>query len=320
MLTQALGGANMVRIGVWHTLGEAARFAFGRYWAILGAMWLPAALLAAAGYFAYRPVLEALPGLMAHLAQHPRDVDAMQDFARSERYVPAFNLASLFLFPWIAVGVTREALGLRRGLRFVYFPPGMAELRVVGAILLLYALLICVSLAALFVVGLVAGIGAVSLGGGADWSALKPWAHLAVLVAVFSVLGGFIYCAVRLLALLVPVTVAERRFGLIRSWELSAGHFWPLFGIGCAVVISILVLEVLVGMLIGVPIFVMFGQDIARAAHAGPQQVTTMFGARIVPLIAIVSGVSLPALPLLYGFQIGVWAFAYRALVPETPA
>ncbi|MGB8365640.1 MAG: hypothetical protein ACLQUZ_03495 [Rhizomicrobium sp.] len=310
----------MGKVPVWRTIGEALAFTFHRYPAILGVVWLPLLLMGLCAYFALGPLFEALGTIAMHAAQHPDEADFEQEMLRADRFVPAFDVAVYLIMAWISVGVTKEALGLRSGPWFVYLGVGKAELLLIGAYLALFALIIGVEIAIILVFLLVFGIGALVVGSGAiasvDWTLLKPWAAAAIVAFALAVLCAFVYFAVRLTALLVPITVAEQRFGLVRSWQLSKGHFWNLLAIFVVTWLMLVVLELVTFAVIGVPLF--FAASLAHAHANGPDAVSLVFKS-VEPYLPLGGVVLLAVSPVLYGLYIAPWAFAYRALVPETP-
>ena len=319
------GGA-MGKVPVWRTVGEALGFTFGWYPAILGAVWLPLLLMGSCAYFALGPLFEALGTIAMHAAQHPDEADFEREMLRADRFMPAFNVAAYLILAWISVGVTKEALGLRSGPWFVYLAVGKAELLLIGAYLVLFALIIGVEIAIILVFLLVFGIGALVVGSGTiadaiasvDSTLLKSWAAAAIVASVLAVLCAFVYFAVRLTALLVPVTVAEQRFGLVRSWQLSKGHFWNLLAIFVVTWLMLVVLELVTFAAIGVPLFFAAMGSLAHANANGLDAVSLVFKS-VEPYLPLGGVVLLALSPILYGLYIAPWAFAYRALVAETP-
>ena len=148
---------------------------------------------------------------------------------------------------WIQVGITKTALGLRTGPLFVYVPVGFDELRVIGALLVFLAIVYGVCLG----VGIVGGIVAVVIyalvsGGALAFSitdGMKPWLAGGMIAGVAAIVFALLYVQVRFTYLLVPATVAEKRFGLWRSWELGKGNFWRIFTVGVGTLSPMLAFE-----------------------------------------------------------------------------
>ena len=69
-------------------------------------------------------------------------------------------------------------------------------------------------------------------------------------------LGALIYVQARLVYLLVPVTVVEKRFGLWRSWELSKGNFWRIVVVAVGTVAPLVILELFLFLILYVPIII----------------------------------------------------------------
>ena len=115
--------------------------------------------------------------------------------------------------------------------------PGFFYLRVgsdEGRLLLLW-----ISLAGILAVAgfLIVGLAALSARA-AGWGP----AVVGVLGAAF---GAWLFTR---LSLSEPITVAERRFGLVASWRMSRGRFWPLFGM-CAIRLGLLAMVLVLGWL-----------------------------------------------------------------------
>lgn len=317
----------MVTVPVWRTVGETLQFVFGRYLAILGAVWLPLLVLATCEYFVFLPIVGALPTLIAQAVHHPYARIALPEIASMQRFVPLVDLIVLLVGAWMAVGVTKEALGLRGGVRFVYLSIGAAEFWLLAAYLIVVA----------FVLGGAIAIAIVALivflvGGAMLWNVPASsgiWDHLDFLgigtgcalglVVLCVVLCVVIYFGIRFLALLLPVTVAEKRLGFMRSWELSKGNFWRLFAVGLITFLLRIAAElVVIGGIVAYATTVAIAN--APTLHHNHTDVAATVGA-----ILVIAKRYLPAIgifffavaPIFLGLQIAPWSFAYRSLVPE---
>lgn len=102
-----------------------------------------------------------------------------------------------------------------------YLKFGADELRLVGALLLLVLVFVGITLLLSIVVGVI--IGAVVSGGGAG-GAMASAAILPLLL-----IGVLVFVGVRF-SLALPATFAERRIVVFKSWTLTKGRFWALFG------------------------------------------------------------------------------------------
>ncbi len=316
----------MGKIPVGRTIGQAYGFAFGRYLPVLGVVWLPLLVMGALTFFIFMPFYQQLPDMIETIARNPH---AMQPFPPEMngmlRWSGLLDIIILLVFAMIAIGVTKEALGLRKGPRFVYLSFGADEFRVIGGYFLIFALMIAVFIALEIVVVIVVIAGAAMFASGAaghlDPKSAGPGVHLAILLVVLLVTlveFAFAYFFVRLSYLMVPVTVAEHRFGVWRSWELTKGNFWRIFVISLAVMIPILIVEF-------VAMAFAFGPSLAgilSAAQKSPadmahQMAQLMRGfVTILPYTWVIGFIFSP---IIYGLWMSPSAFAYRALVPAEP-
>src|SRR5208282_4844419 len=136
----------MGKIPVWHTVGQALEFAFGRYLPILGVLWLPLLILGTCEYFLIVPMFKNIAAIAQFAATHPH-APPPPELIPFQPYTAAFDVLAYVINAWIAVGITKEALGLRRGPRFVYLSVGSAELRLIGAYLVILAFAIAAGIA-----------------------------------------------------------------------------------------------------------------------------------------------------------------------------
>lgn len=106
--------------------------------------------------------------------------------------------------------------------RFYYLSLGREELRVIGAMLLLYVLFILYYMAAAIIV-ITPVVAMKAAGQGAVGGAIA-------MLGVVAAICGLIYGAVRL-SLFVPQVFAEGGTDLRAAWRLTEGRFWVLFGV-----------------------------------------------------------------------------------------
>lgn len=137
---------------------------------------------------------------------------------------------------------------------------------------------------------------------GAEFTAEGPrnWSGSLTLLALLLV-GVFIYFGVRLM-LTTPVAAAEQGGAVMiikRSWELTRGRFWRLFGFLVAILIAIIIISVAIGAAFGVAIATFLGPIEPMSASAlaiGLLQAlinaafTTLFVVMLVRIYAQASG------------------------------
>src|SRR5277367_5431232 len=106
----------MDKIPVGHIIGQTYRFSFSGYFTVLGIVWLPLLLLLTAGYFLVMPTMNELSGIMRNMVQPPGDPTAALALRGMLSRIYGFDFLALLFAIWIQVGITKEILGLRKGL------------------------------------------------------------------------------------------------------------------------------------------------------------------------------------------------------------
>jgi len=295
----------MSKIPVGRTIAHAYGFAFRHYLTALSITWLPA-LAGAALSFYFRN--EILAQMMA------RTQGNLATVFRLERINLIIQLASLVFGAIISVGITKEVLGLRRGWRFFYAGFGAAELRVIAGYFAMILLFIIFAIGFVIVAAISAGVAGIAAGAAASKGIIAGAGVLAVIAAWFAM----IYIFARLTFLFLPATVAERRIGILRSWELTSGNFWRIFVVGLAIVLPFLILAVCIGIATLGTGYV----DFVRQHPGEPAAMQQYVADHIVGLIGnpIVLAVNVLLSPVVYGLFISPAAFAYRALMPPPAA
>jgi hypothetical protein len=287
----------------------------------LGTLWLPIVAWAAGFFFFFAPFFAVLQGLAERTAQHLPPADDQMP-PELFRWIGLLNILFLLVYAMIKVGVAKEALGLRKGPRFVYFWLGAAEFRVIGAYLILYSLMY-ISIIAILLSGAAVGAIVYAAVTGAIQSHIIPQAALGWMAEAAVVIGVVValvwcYVAVRLSYLVVPVTVAEHRFGIYRSWELTKGNFWRIVFISVVVFIPILVVEMIAMISLMGPILAHIAMSAGKLPARGPAQFAPQM--KNFPFYAAYgTAAAILFAPILYGLILSPSAFAYRALVPIPP-
>lgn len=210
---------------------------------------------------------------------------------------PAFILVlllAMFLFGILTSAVYRSIL--RPDERSVaYLRIGADEVRLAAVHMLLFLILMAFVIPInMLLLGAMGGIGGPVL----------TVAALALILAMF-------WVGVRL-CLATPVTFAEHRISLARSWRLTRGRFWPLLGMAVLAVIFYVMVWLLVTFL-GVVIVGLSGGAEAVASE-GPPSVGTV----IALLVSVAIQLLVPTLQVVMIFA--PFAVAYQALSgPEDP-
>jgi hypothetical protein len=319
----------MGRISMGRAIGDAYDFAFGKYFTVLGVVWLPLLLIAVGEYLVIFPLFRHLPDIFEFALRHPHEhASPPPEFMAMNGYIALVNLAMILVMVWIRVGITKAALDLPRGPRFAYFFVGMDELRVVGAYVVFVALLYGVIIAAVIVVAIVAAVVGALVAGGAfaqyDFSGLAPWAIGAAVALYVAFIAALIYVQTRLVFLLVPVTVVEKRFGLWRSWELSKGNFWRIVVIAIGTVSPLVLVEIMFLLALYIPIAVgvvsmlHHHPEILHDHAAAPVAIFAEVFRRAIQLLPYTAIFGLALSPLIFGLTFSPSAFAYRSLVEKS--
>jgi hypothetical protein len=280
----------------------------------------------AAVFFLLAPMFAGLGHMLAHLPQPdsagppPEMTQAMNGIYR---YAILLMVVGLFLRAVIMLGVTREALGLNKGMPFVFFAIGSDVWRLFGAYFIFQILLQI----AVFVIVLALAIPAVIIGliGASIVSAshLSPvmtgaLAGIGIVVLVALLYGAIFYVAIRLGFLLTPVVVVEKSIAIERIWSLSKGNVWRLFLVGLAIVGPIF----LAYMIAMIALFFHAWPMLASMPHEGriPGEVVSAHVMAFIKILMSEWVVFVPIMliftTLLYGMIGSASAFAYRALVP----
>jgi len=296
----------MKKIPVWETIAQAYRFTFMHLEHVIGVIWLPVLILTVGGYFISGPYLSA------EAAALNGDISQLGP-AMASLFV--FEIVSLVLTAVVGVAVTREVLSPLQRPLFLRFGLGATEMRLTGAF---------VGLIVLMVLFILACIVAAVAAGAALGGLLPPTPGLngperavgvgALLAMCLSPL--LIYLFVRLSFLVVPSVVMEGKFGIERSWELTKGNFWRIFGISLAVALPIMVVSVIVQLFVLGPEYFQhamsaFGDKAEQARHSAAE---VRIMASKLPFLM---GFSFVLAPFTYGLTFAAPAFAWRALTGQ---
>ncbi len=305
----------MGKIPVLKTVGETYGLAFGRYFSVLGIVWLPTLILGVVGYYSFVPVFAKF----GDIVRHSQDKGYMPDMSALNARIWTFDIVELLFFAVIAVGITREALAMRRGQKFVYLRFGAAELRVLGGYLLLFALIFALSLVGILGAALTGGVG-IAVGAALGDAGLRLDAgQIAALggLLVFAAVIAFFYVFIRLSFLFVPVTVAESRIGIWRGWELTKGNVLRIVGILILTLLPLLVIIWIVEAVMFIPPLLKVMNDVQH--HQRPDVAFGDLASALTRYLPFYAAVILAVAPIMNALMLGSPAFAYRALVPVEP-
>ena len=290
----------MNKIPVGQTIRFAYAFTFGEIGTVIGLIWIPTVINSVGSFVLF--------GVLNGVEEGPGGVPIMA--GPQLGLMMLYFVVAFFLAAMMAVAVTQQALGLRKGPAFAHFALGGTELRVFGGFFGLYMLFL------LFILGF-ALIGVVAaLAGGA---AVKASAGAAPLIgSVLGVLGliasgALVYIFVRLSFLFIPSAVNEGEFGLTRSWELTKGNFWRIFAVGMAVLMPLLLVEAATEFFIlGPAYFAAMADQIRDTANAA--RYAAVQSHIVQTRLPLLLGMGLILAPIMQGLLFAPAAFAYRIL------
>ena len=283
----------MTKIPMARTIERAYGFTFGHFLSVIGLAWLPLLIMGIGAYFLVPPYLAAIQNGLIN--GDPSGI------VGSYGYVFLLMLIVIACFNMVYVAIARQVLGLRTGPAWFYFSLDGAFWRLLGAYLLMLLLII----GAMIVGAAIAGIMSVAAG-----AAIGGLSFVLVVLLFF-------YLMLRLMFFMVPVSVAEGRRVLRRSWTLSSGNFWRIFVVLLAFMVPFFIVEVILETVL----FVSVAAGSPPPQSSDPTQMMAYLmglGTRIYALWPIVGPVVLVLYALIISLMVSAASFAYRALVPAT--
>jgi hypothetical protein len=209
----------MNKVPVGASIAHAYEFLFGRFFQIVGTVWLPALLFGTGTYIFLQNLND-----MAHAG------DAFK-IGSAVTLLVVGVVVFVMNHSVLSISMTQEAFGVRKDLTLAHLVVGPRELRLFFAYVRYYIVLI------------VALVIAVAISCAALWAADKYGANLlpkymvaghsaafvaALVLAVFLALM-YVLTVFRLFFLLAPVASVEHRAHLSRAWALTAGSSVRIF-------------------------------------------------------------------------------------------
>lgn len=178
---------------------------------------------------AFAPIMESYFAAMSHMAWA----------------IPVSMIIGAVLMAAVARAVLSQSGGSFGHLRL-----GMDEVRV-----FIVTLVICILTAIIAVIAFV--LAAVI--GGIAVSAMEGWGALVMVLAMLAAAAFVIWLSVRW-SLAVPITVAEKRFAIFDSFNMTKGRFWPLLGMALIAGVMAIVISLLAGV-VSMPLTMMGGMS-----------------------------------------------------------
>ena len=283
----------MTKIPMARTIERAYGFTFGHFLSVIGLAWLPLLIVGIGAYFLVPPYLAAVQNVLVN-----RDPSAI---VGSYGYVFLMMLIVIACFNMVYVAIARQVLGLRTGPAWFYFSLDSAFWRLLGAYLLMLLLIIGVTFLGAAIAGIMSVAAGAAIGG----------------LSFFLVLLLFFYLMLRLMFFMVPVSVAEGRRVLRRSWSLSSGNFWRIFVVLLAFMVPFFIVEIILESVL----FVSLAASSPPPQGSDPTQMMAYLmglGARVYALWPILGPMLLVLYALIISLMVSAASFAYRALVPAT--
>ena len=220
----------MNKIPVGKTVAFAYNFLFTRFGTVVGIAALPALLAAAVDY----------------LVRSYVSTDDTSSAAGTNLLISVAGMVTtIFIWAVTSVGITRAALSQPLGNGAYYFPVGMTELRMFGAMLRFWLGVV----ALIFLASLLSGFGLMLAGVPLDGSSEpEPSAALAIAgIITWAAFGYAIYTIIRMGFLLAPTVFSESKGGLQRSHDLARGNFWRIVAVLVALILPIFFLLSVMG-------------------------------------------------------------------------
>lgn len=300
----------MRKISVGQTLSGAYGFAIGNYLRILGVVWFPTVVLLAVMFWQFVPAMLTMPPPAA-----PADPQAA---LATFRAVLPFEFLSFFIAVLLAVGVTKLALGRDLKWPFFYVALDGDYWRLVLSLFLAGLIFIGALMFTGIIMAIVIGVAAAVLAGPhPDQEHIRTAAMSLGLIVAIPVYAVLLALFIKLMFLLPPIVVTEKRIGIGRNWTLTRGNFWRLAGVMIGLLVPVIVLTALQYFLLTV----LGGPSLNILDAVKSPESQFAFNHRLMAVYStywyVLVAVGMVFSPLFYGLFLGASAFAYRELVPD---
>lgn len=209
----------MAKIPLENTIGGAYRFVFSNIPSILGIVWFPYLVFGGLAGTLIWFAIAHFP--LTGLSLDPKHPNLAPLFAFA-RLLPAVVVLLVIGELIATIGLTRKALGLMHGPNLFFFSLGVPVWRLLGALVIVYLIVVGVAcaFAAVAVVWALYGQNAIVSAG------LRA---LIDAIGIFAMVLLLIYMVLRLVFFIPAVVVAEETIGIARSWALGRGNVWRIF-------------------------------------------------------------------------------------------
>lgn len=213
------------QVPVERTITDAYRFAFARFFSVLGTVWLPYSIFAVIIFALVRLMAPGLPQMIA-----AGDFDLASGMSLL-RLVVLVSIFGFIVGAMVTVDLQRKAMGTHSGPAWMFFSLGAPVWRMAGALFLAGVVVFVITVIAILVCA------------GLWWAAgsLGAAGALIRVVAVLATIAFVIYIALRLAFFLPAVVVAENSIGIERAWILGGHNFWRILIVAIATVLPVVI-------------------------------------------------------------------------------
>jgi hypothetical protein len=197
------------KLRIWATLRTAYQFLAIEFWTLVRLSWFPLLVSAVVQYVAKRQSIDATLAAGGFRSDGVKLVPTWWD--------PATFVVDTVVYSMVAVAIHRIILfGERRPGTYLLIAFGRAELLFMIIPAIIFFVVFAGTFGGVGIAWLFGLLSAAASSSDLKFLLLAPWLVLIVWATMRSVL-------------IYPIIVAENRFHLRESWQLSKGNFWRLF-------------------------------------------------------------------------------------------